>query len=148
MAKTSKKHLGEGDKERKKHKKHKNKHKAHKEHKHKKRPKEKKEKRHETDGQEGKVETTTEGQSSTTTLEKDNKKEEKVVMEKDDVAEDRDYEIPVALMKKQVPGMPGVYEDPQKLLTCELDPVTGRARLICATGQVFEEIVRPERDGQ
>lgn len=135
MVKTSKKPSAEGEKERKKHKKHKNKHKTHKEHKHKKRSKEKKEKRVESNSRHKHVEVTD-----------DRKLPYPANAKQIDNVEDN-YEIPVELMnsKSHAPETPNEYEKRQKMLRREIDPVTGRTRLIRGTGEILEELVSKKR---
>lgn len=145
MVKTSKKPSAEGEKERKKHKKHKNKHKTHKEHKHKKRSKEKKEKRVESNSRHKHVEVT-DDRKSMSFIEMNVKLPYPANAKQIDNVEDN-YEIPVELMnsKSHAPETPNEYEKRQKMLRREIDPITGRTRLIRGTGEILEELVSKKR---
>lgn len=143
MARTSKKNSEEAEKERKKHKKHKNKHKTHKEHKHKKSSKDKKEKRRDSCEKVKEKEVTESRKLAAPSGGNLNSQRPNSEKGKDD----DNYEIPVELMnsKSHAPETPSEYEKRQKQLRREVDPVTGRTRLIRGTGEVLEEIVSKKR---
>lgn len=139
MVKTSKKHLDKVEKERKKHKKHKHKHKAHKDHKHKNRGKDKRKDKCER----AKI---AEDRKTVCCDERNMSFQHSPNVEpgKDD---GDNYEIPVELMnfKSHAPETPSEYEKRQNLLRREVDPVTGRTRLIRGTGEILEELVSKKR---
>lgn len=58
-----------------------------------------------------------------------------------------DFSIPVELMnsKSHAPETPEEYRQRQNRMRREIDPVTGRSRLIKGDGEVIEEIVSKER---
>ncbi|XP_023305330.2 ADP-ribosylation factor-like protein 6-interacting protein 4 [Lucilia cuprina] len=60
---------------------------------------------------------------------------------------DDDFAIPVELMnsKSHAPETPEEYQKRQNRIRREIDPVTGRSRLIKGDGEVLEEIVSKER---
>ncbi|XP_037821998.1 ADP-ribosylation factor-like protein 6-interacting protein 4 [Lucilia sericata] len=60
---------------------------------------------------------------------------------------DDDFAIPVELMnsKSHAPETPEEYQQRQNRIRREIDPVTGRSRLIKGDGEVLEEIVSKER---
>ncbi|KAI8044974.1 ADP-ribosylation factor-like protein 6-interacting protein 4 [Drosophila gunungcola] len=61
--------------------------------------------------------------------------------------EDEDFAIPIALMnsKSHAPETPEEYQRRQSQIRREVDPVTGRVRLIKGDSEVLEEIVTKER---
>ncbi|KAI8119677.1 hypothetical protein FF38_14019 [Lucilia cuprina] len=61
--------------------------------------------------------------------------------------DDDDFAIPVELMnsKSHAPETPEEYQKRQNRIRREIDPVTGRSRLIKGDGEVLEEIVSKER---
>lgn len=76
-------------------------------------------------------------------------KEDKIAKEpspKLDV-EDDDFSIPLDLMnsKSHAPETPDEYQKRQSRIRREVDPSTGRVRLIKGDGEVLEEIVSKER---
>ncbi|XP_022215248.2 ADP-ribosylation factor-like protein 6-interacting protein 4 [Drosophila obscura] len=60
---------------------------------------------------------------------------------------DEDFAIPIALMnsKSHAPETPEEYQRRQSQIRREVDPVTGRIRLIKGDSEVLEEIVSRER---
>lgn len=60
---------------------------------------------------------------------------------------DEDFSIPLDLMnsKSHAPETPEEYQKRQSRLRKEIDPVTGRMRLIKGDGEVLEEIVSRDR---
>ncbi|KAH8315189.1 hypothetical protein KR074_004716 [Drosophila pseudoananassae] len=58
-----------------------------------------------------------------------------------------DFSIPIALMnsKSHAPETPEEYQRRQSQIRREVDPVTGRTRLIKGDSEVLEEIVTKER---
>lgn len=77
--------------------------------------------------------------------------EEKVVVTREVLREEKsnddDFAIPVELMnsKSYAPETPEEYQQRQNRIRREIDPVTGRSRLIKGDGEVLEEIVSKER---
>ncbi|XP_037731782.1 ADP-ribosylation factor-like protein 6-interacting protein 4 [Drosophila subpulchrella] len=63
------------------------------------------------------------------------------------VEEEEDFAIPIALMnsKSHAPETPEEYQRRQSQIRREVDPVTGRIRLIKGDSEVLEEIVTKER---
>ncbi|XP_036673410.2 ADP-ribosylation factor-like protein 6-interacting protein 4 [Drosophila suzukii] len=63
------------------------------------------------------------------------------------VEEEEDFAIPIALMnsKSHAPETPEEYQRRQSQIRREVDPVTGRVRLIKGDSEVLEEIVTKER---
>ncbi|KAH8381873.1 hypothetical protein KR009_000697 [Drosophila setifemur] len=61
--------------------------------------------------------------------------------------EGEDFAIPIALMnsKSHAPETPEEYQRRQSQIRREVDPVTGRTRLIKGDSEVLEEIVTKER---
>ncbi|XP_043652605.1 ADP-ribosylation factor-like protein 6-interacting protein 4 [Drosophila teissieri] len=61
--------------------------------------------------------------------------------------EEEDFAIPIALMnsKSHAPETPEEYQRRQSQIRREVDPVTGRVRLIKGDSEVLEEIVTKER---
>ncbi|EDV53917.1 ADP-ribosylation factor-like protein 6-interacting protein 4 [Drosophila erecta] len=61
--------------------------------------------------------------------------------------EEEDFAIPIALMnsKSHAPETPEEYQRRQSQMRREVDPVTGRVRLIKGDSEVLEEIVTKER---
>lgn len=139
MVKTSKKQLDKVEKERKKHKKHKSKHKAHKDHKHKKRSKEKRKDK-------CKIVEIAEDRKALCFDER-NMSFQHLPNVEQKTDEGDNYEIPVELMnfKSHAPETPSEYEKRQNLLKREVDPVTGRTRLIRGSGEILEELVSKKR---
>ncbi|EDW24435.1 GL23403 [Drosophila persimilis] len=64
-----------------------------------------------------------------------------------DISSDEDFAIPIALMnsKSHAPETPEEYQRRQSQIRREVDPVTGRIRLIKGDSEVLEEIVSKER---
>ncbi|BFF91176.1 ADP-ribosylation factor-like protein 6-interacting protein 4 [Drosophila madeirensis] len=64
-----------------------------------------------------------------------------------DMSSDEDFAIPIALMnsKSHAPETPEEYQRRQSQIRREVDPVTGRIRLIKGDSEVLEEIVSRER---
>ncbi|KAH8295280.1 hypothetical protein KR018_009559 [Drosophila ironensis] len=64
-----------------------------------------------------------------------------------DAAPEEDFSIPIALMnsKSHAPETPEEYQRRQSQIRREVDPVTGRTRLIKGDSEVLEEIVSRER---
>ncbi|KAH8264144.1 hypothetical protein KR038_003585 [Drosophila bunnanda] len=62
-------------------------------------------------------------------------------------SEQDDFAIPIALMnsKSHAPETPEEYQRRQSQIRREVDPVTGRTRLIKGDSEVLEEIVTKER---
>lgn len=58
-----------------------------------------------------------------------------------------DFAIPLELMnsKSHAPETPEEYQQRQERIRRELDPITGRSRLIKGDGEVLEEIVSRDR---
>ena len=58
-----------------------------------------------------------------------------------------DFAIPVELMdcKSHAPETPEEYQERQNRIRREIDPTTGRLRLIKGDGEILEEIVSKER---
>ncbi|XP_030369618.1 ADP-ribosylation factor-like protein 6-interacting protein 4 isoform X2 [Scaptodrosophila lebanonensis] len=71
------------------------------------------------------------------------------VVDKSD-GEDQDFAIPIALMnsKSHAPETPEEYQRRQSQIRREVDPVTGRIRLIKGDSEILEEIVSKERHGE
>lgn len=65
----------------------------------------------------------------------------------DDEKSNDDFAIPVELMnsKSHAPETPEEYQQRQNRIRREVDPVTGRSRLIKGDGEILEEIVSKER---
>lgn len=65
----------------------------------------------------------------------------------DENSNDDDFAIPVELMnsKSHAPETPEEYQQRQNRIRREIDPVTGRSRLIKGDGEILEEIVSKER---
>ncbi|XP_016952811.1 ADP-ribosylation factor-like protein 6-interacting protein 4 [Drosophila biarmipes] len=61
--------------------------------------------------------------------------------------EEEDFAIPIALMnsKSHAPETPEEYQRRQSQIRREVDPVTGRVRIIKGDSEVLEEIVTKER---
>ncbi|XP_062126707.1 ADP-ribosylation factor-like protein 6-interacting protein 4 [Drosophila sulfurigaster albostrigata] len=64
-----------------------------------------------------------------------------------DSGSEEDFAIPIALMnsKSHAPETPEEYQRRQSQIRREVDPVTGRTRLIKGDSEVLEEIVSKER---
>ncbi|XP_017015901.2 ADP-ribosylation factor-like protein 6-interacting protein 4 [Drosophila takahashii] len=64
--------------------------------------------------------------------------------------EEEDFAIPIALMnsKSHAPETPEEYQRRQSQIRREVDPVTGRVRLIKGDSEVLEEIVTKERHAE
>ncbi|KAH8291985.1 hypothetical protein KR054_002935 [Drosophila jambulina] len=62
-------------------------------------------------------------------------------------SDQEDFAIPIALMnsKSHAPETPEEYQRRQSQIRREVDPVTGRTRLIKGDSEVLEEIVTKER---
>lgn len=73
--------------------------------------------------------------------------EEKVADVAVDDKSNDDFAIPVELMnsKSHAPETPEEYQQRQNRIRREIDPVTGRSRLIKGDGEILEEIVTKER---
>lgn len=61
--------------------------------------------------------------------------------------QDDDFAIPVELMnsKSHAPETPEEYQQRQNRIRREIDPTTGRSRLIKGDGEILEEIVSKDR---
>ncbi|KAH8388391.1 hypothetical protein KR093_005544 [Drosophila rubida] len=68
-------------------------------------------------------------------------------MEASNSGNEEDFAIPIALMnsKSHAPETPEEYQRRQSQIRREVDPVTGRTRLIKGDSEVLEEIVSKER---
>ncbi|XP_017084194.1 ADP-ribosylation factor-like protein 6-interacting protein 4 [Drosophila eugracilis] len=65
-------------------------------------------------------------------------------------SEEEDFAIPIALMnsKSHAPETPEEYQRRQSQIRKEVDPITGRVRLIKGDSEVLEEIVTKERHAE
>ncbi|KAH8326526.1 hypothetical protein KR067_009776 [Drosophila pandora] len=68
-------------------------------------------------------------------------------IQKPEQEQEEDFSIPIALMnsKSHAPETPEEYQRRQSQIRREVDPVTGRTRLIKGDSEVLEEIVSKER---
>ncbi|EDV93050.1 ADP-ribosylation factor-like protein 6-interacting protein 4 [Drosophila grimshawi] len=66
-----------------------------------------------------------------------------------DSGSEEDFAIPIALMnsKSHAPETPEEYQRRQSQIRREVDPVTGRTRIIKGDSEILEEIVSKQRHG-
>lgn len=71
----------------------------------------------------------------------------KALLENTEPNEDEGFAIPVELMdcKSHAPETSEEYQERQNRIRREIDPITGRLRLIKGDGEILEEIVTKER---
>ncbi|KAM7361570.1 uncharacterized protein ACRADG_012580 isoform 1-T2 [Cochliomyia hominivorax] len=112
-----------------------------KKHKHKDRKEKKKSKKLKKRSKQKKDKSNKKSDEKSNTVKKDN-----AAIEDDEKTND-DFAIPVELMssKSHAPETPEEYQQRQNRIRREIDPVTGRSRLIKGDGEVLEEIVSKER---
>ncbi|TMW50527.1 hypothetical protein DOY81_004388 [Sarcophaga bullata] len=73
--------------------------------------------------------------------------ENRTLLENSEPNDEEGFAIPVELMdsKSHAPETPEEYQERQNRIRREIDPTTGRLRLIKGDGEILEEIVSKER---